>query len=386
MSQENNGNTIYELTNEQRKYFGIAPIPKSWERQVLPETSFRGAGVAYFDGDILRRVITSAEQFYSEYQYELPTTDKTWILPKTSKGKPVRLSLSTVERQIGAGNYVRVGLENEFRITNYSSDRTFYSSQLECPAWMIDGSCKSARQLLEKYIATCTPKDLQEVAAFASDTEKRRQRAKSGDVFAMKLSRDTWGFGRVLTDMHAVFKAGLMEQFLMTHPLLVQAFAYTSDSPDIDIEKLLRAPRLGSCYMQDNEIFYGTFPIIGHLPVGDDEYDFPITERDYMCSDFMWGEFAGSLSKWQRRGMKSDKGRSGRVVSYPYDLPKIETAKQSKQDVWYQDEDLRSPARTKDRQKIVRALIGIRHAPDITYAGACQRLGRALPAEVFGKF
>jgi len=49
-----------ELTNEQRKYFGLELVEPSWERMEIPNNSVHpelssGVVVLYFNGDILRK-------------------------------------------------------------------------------------------------------------------------------------------------------------------------------------------------------------------------------------------------------------------------------------------------------------------------------------------
>jgi hypothetical protein len=42
----------YELTNNQRKYFGLFPVDKSWERQPLSDTI-----TVYYDGDKIVKIL-----------------------------------------------------------------------------------------------------------------------------------------------------------------------------------------------------------------------------------------------------------------------------------------------------------------------------------------
>lgn len=52
-----------ELTNEQRKYFGLELVDPSWDRVVIPSNSVHpelseNNIILYFDGDILRKEIS----------------------------------------------------------------------------------------------------------------------------------------------------------------------------------------------------------------------------------------------------------------------------------------------------------------------------------------
>jgi hypothetical protein len=77
----------FELTNKQRKYLGLDPIPTTWDKGTLKADTYRPESIVYFDGDILKRHIVSTDNQYKETQYEELTKNRTVLLPKTTKGK-----------------------------------------------------------------------------------------------------------------------------------------------------------------------------------------------------------------------------------------------------------------------------------------------------------
>jgi hypothetical protein len=72
--------TTYELTNEQRKYFGLDPIESHWDRVGFKGDAYRPESVLYFDKNTIKRHIVSTEKGYSEYHYNELTKDRTILL------------------------------------------------------------------------------------------------------------------------------------------------------------------------------------------------------------------------------------------------------------------------------------------------------------------
>ena len=49
----------FELTNEQREFFGLDPIVDTWERVVFAGDTYRPESVLYFDGLTIKRHIVT---------------------------------------------------------------------------------------------------------------------------------------------------------------------------------------------------------------------------------------------------------------------------------------------------------------------------------------
>ncbi|QEC44599.1 hypothetical protein [Pseudobacter ginsenosidimutans] len=87
----------YELSNKQRKYFGLLPIENGWEKLPLsPKVT------AYFDRNRIVKII-NYDWGYLEYDTIIDTIDRVFLLPKTSRGKQQKLSVSKLLKIKGAG-------------------------------------------------------------------------------------------------------------------------------------------------------------------------------------------------------------------------------------------------------------------------------------------
>jgi hypothetical protein len=120
--------TTYELTNEQRIYFGLDPIESHWDRVILSGDTYRTESILYFDKDTIKRHIVSKDKEYLEKQYEELTKNRTILLPKTNKGKEKKLTASVLEQRQPSGVYLNISC-GYLNIGNYNSQTTFYSSR-----------------------------------------------------------------------------------------------------------------------------------------------------------------------------------------------------------------------------------------------------------------
>jgi len=266
----------FELTNEQRRHFGLDPVEPLWERVTLSGDRFRPGSVLYFDGDTIRRRVISTEEIYQEDRYEERTEGRSILLPKTARGKPQKLTSAVLEGRTPLGIYLHATRKGRIKIASYATQTTFYSTdweETETPAPVPD--------LFRDFIAASPPDHLREIEEFRV-AKKRHVQFRSGDYFRFKLDRARFGFGRVLLDIHKIRTAGLLPKdhglcMPMTRPVLVQPFGVAMESRSADVGELARGPKLPSGLMMDNHLFYGEYEIIGHQDLAEEEFEFPIS-------------------------------------------------------------------------------------------------------------
>lgn len=265
----------FELSNDQRRYLGLDPIQSYWDRVNLPENTYRPKSTLYFEGETIKRHIVSTEVDYEETQYSEPTRRREYLLPKTKRGKEVKLTVATLERLNGIGVHVFVG--KELTIGNYTAQRTFYSSY-----WDHDRNRDlSVAERIHEFVKESPPNHFEEIEVF-KHLKRKHQQFKVGDYFCFKLSRTQYGFGRVLLNIHELFRSNIIDRKhgfgkYMGHAIVVQLFAYKSDSKQVDIQILDQCATIPVDLMMDNHLLYGDYEIIGHRQIQDDEYDFPIS-------------------------------------------------------------------------------------------------------------
>lgn len=267
----------FELTNSQRKYFGLDPVEQHWDRIAL-KTDCHTEGYLLWDGDVIKRHIVSVDFRYSECHYHELTRNRTILLPKTSKGTEKKLSASVLGQRQPSGVYLEVTNRGVITIASYKTQTTFYSSRWDKPELPFE---RSIEQTVEEFIRQSPSDHLSQIEQFRR-AKRKRVRFRAGDYFSFRLSRTLFGFGRVLLDINRIRKAGLLPQkhglnLLMGPPVLVQLFAHSSANPRIDISELERTPKFPSDVMMDNLLLYGEYELIGHRELRDDDFEFPIS-------------------------------------------------------------------------------------------------------------
>ncbi|MBQ6559091.1 MAG: hypothetical protein IJL81_06945, partial [Clostridia bacterium] len=86
---------FFELTNEQRRCFAIPETAKDWKIIALSPSKFdMHYTYAYITPDNrIKKVICVGDDIYFEYGLEeICSEDRTILLPKTDKGKPVKMT------------------------------------------------------------------------------------------------------------------------------------------------------------------------------------------------------------------------------------------------------------------------------------------------------
>lgn len=266
----------YELTNEQRMYFGLEPIESHWDRVILRGDTYRPESILYFEKDTIKRHIVSTDIQYFEKQYDEPTKCRTILLPKTNKGKEKKLTASVLERRQPTGVYLSIFC-GDLTIGNYNSQTTFYSSNWDNEKQ----SEKQVSEVVDDFIISSPPNHLSEIEKYKK-LKRLNVKYKSGDYFCFKLDRVNYGFGRLLLDVNKIRKKKLIDKnhglgLLMGPPVIVELFAFKSETKNVDISILDKQPKLPSDVMMDNLLLYGEYEIIGNREIKDEEFDFPIS-------------------------------------------------------------------------------------------------------------
>lgn len=278
--------TIFQLTNEQRKYLGLIPVEDNWEF-----VKFNDEFYLYFDGDIIRKKISISENSYMEQELCETTTDnRTILLPKTAKGKPKKLNYTATQSLSPFGVYFSFSPEY-LCIANYTTQTTYYSKSFD----KVD-SLDFLKKWLDDWISETTGSDLEEIEAFKI-AKRKHCKFKEGDFFTFKIDRRRWGFGRILLDVDKYKKT---EEFkkqrnsglknLMGRPLIVKVYHKISDSSNVDLDELSQCMALPPQAVMDNQYYYGENEIIGHKELLISDYDEPLisfsesisSESDYI--------------------------------------------------------------------------------------------------------
>lgn len=194
------------------------------------------------------------------------------LLPKTGRGKVVKLTASTLEKRSPNGMYFTYS-DGYVHLGNWETNRTFYNSYTE------DKKLENFEELsnwLEQWIFETTISDLNELTEFSS-TPKRHCKYNVGDFFRFKLNRRLYGYGRILLDYDKMRKEKFkFWDILMGKALVIKVYHIATTNKNISLEDLIELKAIPSQFIMDNAFFYGEYEIIGNLPLTYSELDFPV--------------------------------------------------------------------------------------------------------------
>jgi hypothetical protein len=268
----------FELTNTEREYFGLEKVESDWDKVILKGDTYRKPSILYFEGNTIKKYITSDSNKYTESQYDEETRDREIIIPKTNKGKEKKLTAAVLETKTPIGVYLSVDSHGDLLIGNHTKKTKFYYSRWENKKQKKE---IELRYWIDDFIKKSHKNHIQEIDIF-KNAKKKNIKIKSGDFFAFKVDRKNYGFGRILVEINKFRKPDLLGKdhglnYLMGTPVLVIIYPFLSENKHIDLKNIENLTALPSDYMFDNHFYYGEYEIIGHKELEEYEFDFPIS-------------------------------------------------------------------------------------------------------------
>ncbi len=260
---------MFELTNEQRRCFALKPVIQNWECiKIKPSPYDTFETYAYCEDNVIKKCVTTSDVEYCEFELcEKISDDGKYLLPKTSKGKPVLLSSSNLLKRPALGMCLRY----------YRKDVSLYNCSAECDyftnAYL--GDVNNFEEWVNNWCLDTDEKDIADIECF-SKLCRKRIKFNEGDVFRFKIDRRLYGYGRIILDFDKMRKR--KEPFwdiLMSKPLVCSVYHIATTREDVTLEELKNLKSLPSTVIMDNPLFYGEYEIIGNLPITENE-DYPI--------------------------------------------------------------------------------------------------------------
>lgn len=272
---------MFILTNEQRKCFGLAPIQDNWELIKLKLSKYdKNASYAYKEGNVIKKVIHVSEDFrcdneelYIECELnEQLSEDGTMLLPKTAKGKPVKLTASTIGKRKAIGMVFSYS-HGKLSLYNTNTDQNYYQSIYED---LYIPNLEALSLWIQEWCDNTGEKELEDITSF-SLRKRHRHKYKEGDYFKFKINRNTYIYGRILLSYDRLRKEKIpFWDTFFGKPLLVGTYRMITNRGDISIEELSDLEMLPTHLIMDNPFYYGEYEIIGNEKVVLEKEDLPI--------------------------------------------------------------------------------------------------------------
>jgi hypothetical protein len=266
--------TPYELTNNQRKYFGLSLVSDDWDKVQLSETIS-----VYYQGDKIVKIL-NYNLGYFERDTDIETNQRQILLPKRIKGKEQKLTIAKILKVKGSGIqfsgsfqgggiHVYDNKRNLFFIKSFSED-AYIKNYGDIEKW------------ITRYISQTSTNYFDWLNKELSQ-KRLRVKIKEGDIVAFKIMHGQYGFARILFDIFTQRQKGdiVSANLYLFHPrsLIVAPYAYYADTLDIDIDKLVNKKTLPTLCIFDLDVFRGEMPIVGHKPLSLKEKLIPFPDK-----------------------------------------------------------------------------------------------------------
>ncbi len=247
----------YELSNTQRKFFGLTEVAGSWDRKLLSKSL-----TVYFNKNKIVKILNYSYA-YLEYDTDIDTINREILLPKTTRGKEQKLTVARVSKIKGSGMQFSGSFEGG-GISVYNNKRNIFLTR----SYSEDGQISNYTDIenwVNKYIIE-SPSDYFEWLNEQLNRKRENNKITAGDIIAFPVGRFEYGFARIIkTDFlseHILLDGEIFKSNIFGKPLIIIPYSIISKTWDINFDQLIKQPTLGPIQINDSCIFYGEFPIV----------------------------------------------------------------------------------------------------------------------------
>lgn len=292
-----------EIKNDERKYFGLDEISPDWEKsEFFSKTNIcYDRTVVYWDNDTIKKVITEEVRmnsenvilcrYYSEYDTVIKTEGREMIYPLTSRGKMKKVTASNILNitPFGCLFYFNLDLRSEkprasMGAFNPRNNQYLAVGEEEKICGIL--TPEDFRKFIEEYTQTC-PKDYFDRVNRMRTEKHKTIKYRPGDIFRVEVDRFRYCYGIITGEILKIQKwPELPERHslraLMTVPLMIRFFELVTTDGNLKAEDLKNIPldRVQIC--SDNDIIWGTHPIVDHKELDCDDIEFNL-----ICAKFL---------------------------------------------------------------------------------------------------
>lgn len=290
---------VINLTDEERRYFALDPVDPAWETQCFCYQSYKRYTrlTIFFSGSTIVKAIEEEiyreedgfrfEESCTEYDTRLLTENREFLLPLTARGKPKKLTATAVRGVAPFGCSLTVRLTRSdlygerggsLYLTNPRAEQVFPIGEREAAA-CIDSDA-DFHAFARRYMDTCPPDYFDRLAAFRN-FQRITVKYRPGDVFRVACDRSHWCYGVITGEVKQLRRMPEMPQnssfnTLMTVPIMVRLYALITDRADMTPQELQAYPLGRVLICSDNDIIWGTHPIVGHRMLTAEDIEFPL--------------------------------------------------------------------------------------------------------------
>ncbi|MCI6429294.1 MAG: immunity 26/phosphotriesterase HocA family protein [Lachnospiraceae bacterium] len=290
------GNDYYiEIKNSERKYFGLNEIASNWEKsEFYSKTNIcYKKTVVFWKKDTIKKVIVEENcmtddgmvhsRYYQEFDTVIETENREMILPLTTRGRKKKVSATNILAITPFGCQFYFSLESIsekpracIHVCNPRNNQKLAIGEEKRISKIV--TSEDFRMFIEAYISTC-PDDYFDRIERMRTKEHKTVKYQPGDIFRVEMDRFHYCYGLITGEVKKIQKwpelpeRHSMRSFMMV-PLMIRFFEFVTSDGKLKAADLQDIP-LGRVYIcGDNDIIWGTHPIVDHknLEVSDVEF------------------------------------------------------------------------------------------------------------------
>jgi hypothetical protein len=272
-------------TNEERKYLGLNPITDNWDiTQFFSKTNlWYSRTTVFLDGEIIKKIIVEEKKllqdnakpvFHSiqESDTNLQTENREYILPLTKKGKPKKISASTINaiNPFGCSFYFSLELgqkvSTHMAIYNRRNNLSIAIGEKERTEKIQNDT--DFHEFMKYYMASC-PTDYFPRIERLRKSKHKTVMYHTGDLFRIEIDRFHYSYGLITGQVNNIRKwKELPENHslreLMMVPIMVRYYELVTTDSGLSADELSAYPLSRVDICGDNEIIWGTHTIVDH--------------------------------------------------------------------------------------------------------------------------
>lgn len=281
------------INNEERKYMGLDNMDDNWEMtQFYSKTNLWHKRTSVFWSDcIIMKIILEEKRVsderityesITEYDIELHTENREWLLPLTARGK---------KKKINATNILAFAPTKcifHFHLDSYDKPLTSMSiyNQKNNKSIAIGENDKidtirndsDFHEFMKYYMDTC-PTNYFEKINELREAPHITVKYKTGDIFRSEVDRFQYTYGIIIGQVKEILKWPELPEYhsmrkLMMVPIMVRFFDICTKNDNLTVDELEKFSLGRTQICGDNDIIWGKHKVIGHKEIEKEDLEF----------------------------------------------------------------------------------------------------------------
>lgn len=286
---------LINITNQERRYLGLNPIQDDWEiSEYFSKTNIvYKRTTVYWSGTEIKKIIceenripagqsTLISRSIAEHDTSLKTENREKLIPLTSRGKmkPVNASNILSITPFGCSFYFCINERDK-----HSAQMSVYNARNNCS--LAIGETDRIEKIrndedfhcfMKYYMMSC-PEDYFIRIDQLRTAKHQTVKYKTGDIFRIEIDRFRYCYGIITGQVRDIRKWSELPKYhslrnLMMVPIMVRYYELDTKRSDLSASELSQYPLSRVDICGDNDIIWGTHPIVGHKQLTEDDIEF----------------------------------------------------------------------------------------------------------------